>query len=380
MEGPGLRPRFFTVTVALVCAVGFVVWVVTHGVDTGTKGHAAPAAVPVTAAIAARQDVPDYVQALGTVQSMDSVSVVPRVTGQIQQMLFTPGENVKKGQPLFLIDPRPYQAALDQANAQLAHDQAVLEEAQTDLKRYQGLAATKAIPEQQAQDQLYLVQQDQGTVQLDQANVETAKLNLGYCHIDAPITGRTGALLVDLGNNVQTTTGTSLVSITKMQPIYVAFAVPQTMIGAIRENQAKAPLEVAASAQSGKLVATGKLTLIDNQVNASAGTITLQGTFANQDEALWPGEFVSVRLEVSTRKNAITVPASSVMDGPAGSYVYVIEPDNTVQRVSVQVALRQGGLAVIDNGLSGGEKVVTDGQYRLTNHAMVKIQASAKPG
>jgi membrane fusion protein, multidrug efflux system len=175
-----------------------------RGSVAGTAG-AAQAVVPVTAGVATRQDVPKFVEGLGTVQSIDNVSVAPRVIGQIQQVFFTPGQDVKKGQPLFVIDPRPYQAALDQAMAQLAHDQAVLKEAQIDLERYQGLAATNAIPKQQAQDQLYVVQQGQGTVQLDQANVETAKLNRRYCHIDAPIAGRTGALLFDLGSNVQAT-------------------------------------------------------------------------------------------------------------------------------------------------------------------------------
>jgi membrane fusion protein, multidrug efflux system len=377
MEGAGLRARFIVATIALVCAAGIVAWKVVR--SPGAAGMA-QVVVPVTAGVATRRDVPNFVEGLGTVQSIDSVSVVPRVIGQIQQVSFTPGQDVKKGQPLFLIDPRPYQAALDQAIAQLAHDQAVLKEAQSDLGRYQGLAATNAIPKQQPQDQLYVMQQDQGTVQLDQANVETARLNLGYCHIDAPIDGRIGALLVDLGNNVQATTTTSLVSITQMKPIYVSFTVPQTMIGAIREKQDQAPLEVSAFSQAGKLVATGKLTLIDNQVNGSTGTIMLQGTFANENEVLWPGEFVSARLEVSVRKNAITVPASSVMDGPTGSYLYVINPDETARRVSVHVAARQDAIAVVDKGLSGGERVVTDGQYRLTNNAKVKIQPSATTG
>jgi multidrug efflux system membrane fusion protein len=381
MEGARLHARFIVATIALVCAVGIAAWKMTRSPGSVAGGAgAAQVVVPVTAGVATRQDVPNFVEELGTVQSIDSVSVVPRVVGQIQQVFFTPGQDVKKGQPLFLIDPRPYQAALDQGIAQLAHDQAVLKEAQIDLERYQGLAATNAIPKQQAQDQLYVVQQDQGTVQLDQANVETAKLNLGYCQIDAPIDGRTGALLVDLGNNVQAMTTTSLVSITQMKPIYVSFTVPQAMIGEIREKQAEAPLKVSAFSQAGKLVATGKLTLIDNQVNGSTGTIMLQGTFANENEALWPGEFVSARLRVSVRQNAITVLESSVMEGPTGSYLYVIKPDETAQRVNVHVAARQNGIAVIDEGLSGGERVVTDGQYRLTNNAKVKIQPSATTG
>jgi multidrug efflux system membrane fusion protein len=382
VEAINLRPRSIGVTVSLVCAVGLAAWLVSRGAGSGAAQPAAatPPTIPITAGVANRQDVPNEVEALGTVQSIDSVSVVPRVIGQIQQVFFTPGQDVKQGQPLFLIDPRPYQAALDQAAGQLAHDQAVLKEAQTDLERYQGLAKTNAIPKQQAQDQLYVVEQDQGTVELDRANVETAKLNLAYCHISAPISGRTGSLLVDLGNNIQTTTTTPLVSITKLQPIYVSFTVPQTLITQIRDNQAKAPLGVSALTQAGKPVATGKLTLIDNEVNGSADTIMLQGTFANRHDALWPGEFVRARLKISTLQNVITVPQSSVLEGPDGTYVYVIEQGDSVRRRSVHVAVRQSGIAVIDKGLSGGERVVTDGQYRLTNNAKVKIQAAAKPG
>jgi membrane fusion protein, multidrug efflux system len=356
---------------------------------------AANAAVPVTATTATRLDVPNLISTIGTVQSIDSVAIQPRVTGAIQKIEFTPGQDVKQGQELFLIDPRPFQAALDQAKSQLAHDEGVLAEAQTDLTRFQILAKENSIAQQQAQDQVYVVQQDKGTVDVDQANVETAQLNLDYSHVTAPISGRAGTLLVDLGNLVglagaQTATsatttssatggqgaiGTTMVTIAQIQPIYVSFNVPQIRLSEIQRAQTAAPLEVVAFSQDGKLLDEGKLTVIDNQVNTSAGTVTMQATFANAEEVLWPGEFVRVHLIVSMRKNVVTVPTQAVMAGPNGSYVYVIAPDEKAKRVGVQVTARQNGVAVIGNGLSGGEKIVTDGQYRLDDGTKVAIRA-----
>lgn len=358
---------------------------------------AAPAAVPVTAAFAIRQDVPNVISAIGTVQSIDSVAIYPRVTGNIQKIEFVPGQDVKQGQELFLIDPRPYQAALDQAKAQLAHDQGVLAEAQMDLKRYQTLEGQKSIAAQTAQDQVYVVQQDKGTVQLDQANVETAQLNLEFCHITSQVSGRAGILQVDLGNLVGPPSGSggstaststtssgqtnnSLVSITQLQPIYVNFAVPQVLLDQIKHNQVKGALEVQAHSQAGELVEKGKLTVIDNQVNTSAGTVTMQATFDNANESLWPGEFVRVELVVATRQNVVTVASQAVMVGPNGSYVYVIGTNDKVRRVSVKVMSQQGGLSVIGEGLSGGEKIVTAGQYRLDNGTQVAPRQTAKSG
>lgn len=357
---------------------------------------APPPPIPVTAGVAQRQNVPDIVDAIGTVQSIDNVSVQAQVNGPIIKIAFTPGQDVKKGQELFLIDPRPYQAALDSQEAQLAHDQGVLAEAQVDLTRYQLLAQQNSIAKQQAEDQVYVVEQDKGTVQLDQANVETAQLNLAYCHVVAPISGRAGALLVDLGNLVgpssgaaaassstsstsgQATTG-AMVMIAQINPIYVSFNVPQTYLDQIKQNQAVSPLEVDAFSQAGKLLEKGKLTLFDNQVNTSAGTVLLQATCPNADVQLWPGEFVRTRLTIDMRKNVVTVPTIAVMAGPNGSYVYVIDPDMTVKRVNVDVTVSQDGLSVIGKGLSGNEKVVVDGQYRLDNGSKVAVAQTTEP-
>jgi multidrug efflux system membrane fusion protein len=382
-------------------AAGLLCWKLVDFTSARPAAAPAPPAVPVTAAAVIREDVPAVVPALGTVLSQDIVDVTPRVNGQIVGVYFKQGDEVKAGQPLFLIDPRPFQAALAQAEGQLAHDQALLGEARMDLARYQRLTAENSIATQTEQDQVFVVGQDEGTVKLDQANVATAELNLGYCHIDAPIAGMTGALQVDLGNYVQaassaqtsagtpsstlgtpsstlgTTTSTGvapLVTITQMRPIYVSFSVPEAELDTIRENQAKGALTVEAYSQAGKPLAEGKLTLVDNQVATATGTIMLEATVANRQERLWPGEFVAVRLVEYIRRNALTVPAAAVMTGPNGPYVYVIGSGNKVGRVDIEVAATQQDIAVVGNGLQVGEQVVTNGQYRLDNGAEVSIQ------
>lgn len=372
---------------------------------------ASPPPIPVTAGLAERQNVPDLVDTIGTVQSIDSVSVQAQANGPIVKVEFKPGDEVEQGQELFLIDPRPYQAVVDSQLAQLARDQGVLAEAQVDLTRYQLLAQQNSIAKQQAEDQVFVVEQDKGTVQLDQANLETARINLAYCHVVAPISGRAGALLVDLGNLVGSTSGSAstsgssssgssstssntpsavsipggqtsgsaMVVISQMKPIYVSFNVPQTNLDQIKQNQAISPLEVDAFSPAGKLLEKGKLTTIDNMVNTSAGTVLLQATFANANEQLWPGAFVRVRLIIEMRNNVVTVPTPAVMAGPTGPYVYVINPDTTVHRVNVEVADNQDGISVINKGLNGTEKVVVDGQYRLEDGIKVDVQQTTEP-
>lgn len=398
-SGSRRRIAIFGTLVVIVLIVVAVRLVSSH---SKPPTNAAQQAVPVTAAVATRQDVPETINAIGTVQSIDSVNIVPRVMGTIEKIEFTPGQIVKQGQPLFVLDPRPFQAALDQTQAQLHHDEAVLSEAQLDLQRYQTLEQQNSIAKQQAQDQAFVVDQDKGTVQLDQANVEAAQLNLQYSRITSPITGRAGQLLVDLGNLVgpqtspasaaggttaataSTTTGgqasgNPLVSIVQLQPIWVTFTVAQDRLDEIQHNQTAGALQAGVYTQDRKLIETGKLTLIDNQVNTSTGTILLQATFANTDLHLWPGEFVRVTLTVSTLHDVVTVPAPALMAGPSGSYVYVIADDNKVRRLDVTPGQRQGGVTVIQKGLSGGEKVVTDGQYRLANGMTVTVQQTTEP-
>jgi membrane fusion protein, multidrug efflux system len=348
------------------------------------KTAPADAPVPVVAGTVTQRDMPILINALGTVQSIQAVNVQSRVNGQIMQAFFKQGELVKDGEPLFLIDPRPYQAALDQAQAQLEHDQALVAEANTDLTRYQKLEAENSIARQQAEDQAFVVQQDEGTVKLDQANVEAAKLNLEYAHINSPVTGIAGALQVDPGNYVQAGAGTTLVTINQISPIYVTFPIPQGELDQVGAAQKKAPLDVRALSQEGKTLGEGKVTFINNQVVAATGTVALYATFPNDNQALWPGAFVTVDLAVGMRKNALTAPVGSVMSGPEDDYVYTISADNVVQRAPVLVVARQNGLAVFTEGVSLGERVVVNGQYNLANGAKVAIEppkasASATP-
>lgn len=397
---PARRPLAFLGALLVVALIGVGVRQLDGAVPAASRPLVV-SAVPVTAAVATRRDVPEILDAIGTVQSIDNVAIQPRVTGAIQKIEFAPGQNVKQGQELFLIDPRPYQVALDQAKAQLAHDQGLLAEARMDLTRYQTLLSQKSIAAQTAQDQVYVVQQDQGTVALDQANVEMAQLNLDYCHITAPIAGRAGTLQVDLGNLVGPANGqpdgaasgrsgsaaaatpaaagagaasTGLVSIAQVAPIYVSFAIPQTQFNAVAQNQDQGTLAVEAYSQAGKLLEKGKLAIINNQVSTATGTVTLQATFANGDAVLWPGEYVSVRLVLGMRRNVVTVPSAAVMVGPHGDYVYVIGTGNKVSRVDVQEAARRAGMSVIASGLSAGQEVVATGQYRLDEGTLVTVQ------
>jgi len=335
-----------------------------------------PAAIPVTVGAPEKEDVPDYVRGIGTVQAYQMVTVKTRVDGQITKVAFTEGQAVRTGDPLFQIDPRPFQASLDQATANKQRDEAQLVGAQLDLERYsklvgQGFQSRQSVDQEKAQ-----VDSLKGSIAADQAAIDTAKLNLGYADIRSPIDGRTGSRLVDLGNLVQAGQNTPLVTITQVKPIFVNFTVPQDQTDRIRTAQPNGALSVVAYASDDKTeIATGKVTLVENQIDSATGTLKLKGTFENKDERLWPGEFVNVRLILAIRKDAITVPQRTVMQGASDSYVYVVKPDNTVERRTVDIAVTQDGLAVIGKGLALGEQVVIDGQYRLTNGAKVKPEA-----
>lgn len=369
-----------TMTIALAVA-GWAGWSVLGRHTTVSDAAPLPVAqVPVTATRAVAQDVPVFDTGLGTVQAINTVNVKTRVDGQILQAFFTQGQEVQQGDKLFLIDPRLYQATLDQAVANRLKDVAQLAGAQRDLERYGKLVGSGYQTRQSFEDQQATVAQLQASIQADQAAIEQARLNLDYTSIVAPLSGRTGARLIDPGNYVQTATGTPLVSITQVKPIDVSFTLPAKDLDAIRRNQASGALAVNVyAAGGGALIARGTLDFIDNHIDDSTGTIALRGRFANTDEALWPGEFVDVRLIISTRRNSVTVPAETVMAGPDGDYVYVVRSDNTVQRRTVQVASRQDGLAVIAKGLAAGEQVVVAGQYRLANNVKVRIEANTAP-
>jgi multidrug efflux system membrane fusion protein len=329
--------------------------------------------IPVEDGRSQLTDVPVFVSGIGYVQAFNLVGVKSRVDGQITQVFFKEGQDVQEGDPLFQIDPRPFQAALDQAVGTKEKDEAQLKGAQLDLERFAKLVVPGYQTRQSFENQQASVAQLQATVKADAARIAAAQLNLDYALIRSPIAGRTGQRMVDVGNMVSGPQATNLVTITQLKPTFVSFTVPQDGLDEIRQNQAKHPLEVVALAADDEIeLAKGTLTLIDNQVDAVTGTIHLKARFENADERLWPGEFVNARLILSVRKDAVTVPAQTVMQTATGSYVYVIKPDNSVERREVEVAMRQQGLVVITKGLAADEHVVVDGQYRLANGAKVK--------
>jgi multidrug efflux system membrane fusion protein len=339
------------------------------------NAQAAAPDVPVTPGVVVARDIPEYLQGIGTVQAYNAVAVKTRVDGPIVKVAFTEGEEVKQGTLLFQIDPRPYEAALEQALAARQKDQAQLETAQMDLDRYSRLVGSGFQTRQSYDEQKGLVAQLQASIKGDAAQIDTAKLNLSFTEIRSPIDGRLGARLVDIGNLVHASDSAPLVTITQMKPIFVSFTLPQNTLDEIRRNQQQAKLTADAFSSDGKtLLGKGKLTLIDNTIDQTTGTIHLKAQFANVDERLWPGAFVNVRLELLMRHDAATVPAQTVQQGPNGDFAYVIRKDDTVERREVVVAAVQDGLAVISKGLAPGERVVVEGQYRLVDGTRVSLR------
>jgi multidrug efflux system membrane fusion protein len=366
-----------TVLLAVAAAGYFFIDQASRDKARAAAASAAPPSIPVTVGIAQNKDLPVYVRGIGTVQAYKMVTIKSRVDGQIMKVAFEEGQEVKAGDPLFQIDPRPFQAALDQATANKQRSEAQLTGAEADLERYGKLIGSGYQSRQSFDQQKAIADALKGAIAGDQAAIDTAKLNLGYADIRAPIDGRTGSRQVDPGNLVQASQNTALVTITQIRPIFVNFTVPQDQTDRIRTNQASAPLEVVAYGGDDKTeLGRGKLTLIENQIDAATGTLRLKGTFENTDERLWPGEFVNVRLVLSTRKDAVTVTQRAVMQGANDSFVYVVQADNTVERRTVVVAAMQEGVAVIEKGLNTGDKVVVDGQYRLTNGARIRIDTT----
>jgi membrane fusion protein, multidrug efflux system len=340
-----------------------------------------PQAVPVTAGTVVAQDVPVFLHGIGTVQAYNSVSIKSRVDGQIVKINFKEGEEVKAGDPLIQIDPRPYESALEQAQATKQKDEAQLAGAKLDLQRYEKLLGTGYQTRQSYDNQIALVGQLQAAIKGDEAQINTAKLNLSYADIRAPIDGRLGAKLVDVGNLVHANDNAALVTMTEVRPIFVSFTLPQERLDDLRENQKKKALVVLAyNADGNKQLAEGKLTLIDNAIDQATGTIHLKARFDNEDERLWPGEFVHLRVIQAMRDGVATVPSQTVQEGRDGHYAYIIKPDNTVERRSVDLASIQDGIAVVTKGLTPGERVVVNGQYRLTNGARVKPEDATPAG
>jgi membrane fusion protein, multidrug efflux system len=363
---------------AALVAGGVGLWLSDGGAAPGAvaQAPAGPPLVPVTVGVVTAKDLPLTLSGIGTVQAYNSVIIKSRVDGQIVGVDFTEGQEVEAGALLFQIDPRPYAAALALAQATKAKDEAQLASAQADLGRYSKLLAQGYQTPQSYDQQKALVGQLKASIAGDEAQIDTAKINLGYTEIRAPISGRLGARRVDIGNLVHATDNTALVTIAQVRPIFVSFTLPQQSFDDIRRQQAKAPLVVdAMSSENDQQLAEGKLTLIDNDIDTTTGTIHLKAQFANEDERLWPGEFVNVRVGLGVRPGVPTVPAETVQQGPDGYIVYVVKPGNTVERRDVQVAAIENGFAAVTKGLQPGERVVVSGQYRLTNGSRIAPSA-----
>jgi membrane fusion protein, multidrug efflux system len=376
-----MRRAVGAAAVAVLFAAAAIWWSNFAGSARPAAAQIAPPVVPVTAGTVVARDVPVLLHGIGTVQAYNTVTVKTRVDGQIVRVDFNEGQEVKEGDPLFQIDPRPYQTALDQAQAGKLKDEAQLVGAKLDLERYAKLLGTGYQTRQSYDQQTALVGQVEAAIKGDQAAIDNARLNLDYADIRSPIDGRLGARLVDKGNLVHTSDNTALVTITQLKPIFVSFTLPQDTLDDVREQQQKAPLVVRAYDSAGdKLLSIGKLTLIDNMIDQSTGTIHLKAHFDNKDERLWPGEFVNLQVILKMRHQVPTVPAQTVQQGPDGDFAYVIKRDDTVERRGVQVAGVQDGIAVVSKGLSPGERVVVDGQFGLTQGARVKSLSPARPG
>lgn len=376
--------RFFVILLVVAAAGGGGWYWYSHRLPTasaqtagsGRRGVINPnIAVPILAVTAKKQDVPIYLDGLGTAQASATVTVKAQVDGKLVEVAFTEGQEVKAGQILARIDPRSYQAALDQVIAKKAQDQATLTNAKLDSARYGKLVANAYASAQQADQARSTVAQLEAQVAGDQAQVDTAKVNLGYTNVVAPIDGRIGIRLVDVGNIVHASDTTGLCVITTLRPISVIFTLPQQSLRAVTAAMATAPPEALAMAQdnTGEILDAGTLTVLDNQVDPATGTIKLKATFPNPNLRLWPGAFANIRLKVETRIGAIVVPPVAVQRGPTGTYAYVVKDDNTVTRRTVKVSHEDLQVAIISEGIAEGERVVTDGASRLSDTSKVTV-------
>ena len=357
----------------------------TAGGAGGKGGHGSETPRVVTA-VATTGDIPVYITGLGAVTPLNTVTVQSRVSGQLMKVLYTEGQMVTQNQPLLQIDPRPYQAQLDQYKATKEHDEALLENAMIDLQRYQTLWNQNSIPQQTLATQESLVKQDQGTVDSDQALIEATQLNITYCNITAPISGRVGLRLVDVGNYVQATSSSGLVVITQIQPITVIFTIPEDSIDAVTEAMKGGKLlEVDAYARGGftQKLSTGTLLTIDNQIDPTTGTVKLRASFPNTDNALFPNQFVNARMLVDTRTNVVIVPVAAVQhDSSNNTFVYIL--DTTTNKVKMQKIV-EGSLsfdqtqAEIKSGVTAGETVVTDGVDKLQDGSKVIVSKPVEP-
>jgi multidrug efflux system membrane fusion protein len=380
---PGARKKrvFWGCCLGLAVTIAMCALLAGCGSQSATKSAKAntpPPAVPVGVATVKQGEFNVYITGLGSVQAFNTVSLKTRIDGQIMQVNFREGQDVKAGDLLMVIDPRPYQVALAQAQANLQKDEAQLNNAKAQYERNkvlyeQGVIAKQDLDTLEASFGTY-----EGTIAADKAAIDNAKLNLTYCYIKSPVPGRVGLRQVDPGNYVTAAGGTPMLVITQLQPISLVFTIPEDQLQQVAQRMHQSTLEVDAYSRDDQTkLATGTLLTINNQIDQTTGTVQLKATFDNADNALWPNQFVNAHLLLEKRNDAITAPASAMQRGPDGTYTYVVDSNNTVQMRTVQVALTQGSTVVISSGLQAGDRVVTDGQEKLQAGMKVAPQAPA---
>jgi len=337
--------------------------------------------VPVTVGKAVKRDLQTYLDGLGTVQAYNTVTIRPQVDGQLIKLAVKEGQDVHVGDLLFVIDPRPYQAAYDQAVAKKAQDQATLANARLDLQRYTTLADKNYIAHQQLDATQAQVSQLEAMVKGDEAAIEAAKVTLDYCTIRSPIEGRVGIRAVDVGNIVHAAESAGLIVITQLQPIHLMFTLAEGDLQSVLQVSAKAPPAVTALSRDGaKRLDDGLLDLVDNQVDQASGMVRLRATLPNKSHLLWPGQFVNARLTVEKLTGVTTIPVEAIQRGPEGRSVFVVKGDGTVEQRAIQIGPVSEGVVVITKGVSEGETVVTSGQYRLETGSKVEIRSAVTNG
>lgn len=344
--------------------------------DTKAAAPSPQPAVPVVAASVEQKDVPVRLHAIGTVEAYSMVAVKTQITGELTGVYFKEGDDVKKGQLIFTLDKRPFEAELNRAQSNLARDEAQAANARLQQNRYQALVKAGVVSKEQYDQLESTAQAADAAVAADKAAVENAKVQLMYCSIYSPINGRTGNLIVHQGNMVKANDTIALVNINQVEPIYVTFTVPQQYLAEVKQYSRDGSLPVQAMvAGDSRGPATGKLSFIDNTVDPGTGTIKLKGVFTNADRRLWPGQFVDAYLQLKTQSNALVIPSQAVQNGQQGTYVYVIKDDDTVEaRTVVTSDTQQAGQVVVQKGLARGERIVTDGQLRLVPGSKVQVK------
>jgi membrane fusion protein, multidrug efflux system len=374
--------RWVLIVLGVITVGGIGYWVQRSTAEHKAAGPAASGSaaasrpVPVVAATVEQRDVPIYVEGVGNALPIQQVVVHPQVDGRLDKVFFTEGQTVKAGDVLAQIDPRPFDIALHNAQAALARDNAQAKEAKLNLARYEEMLRQGVASSQQVDDQRALVGQSAGTIATDAAAIEAAKLNLDYARIKSPLDGVTGIRQVDPGNVIHQTDPNGLVVVTQIDPMAVVFSLPQDDLTRVQQALAAGEVAVDAFSRDGSTtLGTGKLALIDNQINQTTATLRLKAVVPNPEKKLWPNQFVKARILLRTEAHAIVAPAIAVQRGPQGQFVYVVGPDQTVQPRPVEIASQQGETAVIAKGLSAGEKVVTDGANQLKPGSKVSVKA-----